>query len=133
MTRRSVPGSEYPAGWKQIAQGVKDAADWCCIRCGVRHDPPRHVLTVHHFDLNPSNSAWWNLLALCARCHLSVQGRVHLDRPWLMVEHSAWAKPYLAGFFAWKYLGRDVTREEVEADLAWFVNIERRHFAEAVA
>lgn len=128
MTRKSVPGATYPSDWKDIARAVKDAADWKCIRCGVAHDPPGHVLTVHHANMDPSCSAWWNLWALCARCHLSIQGRVYLDRPWLMVEHSDWCKPYLGGFFAWKYLGRDATREEVEADVEWFAGIERRRY-----
>lgn len=95
------------------------------MRCGVKHDPPNHVLTVHHFDMNPANCAWWNLLPLCARCHLSVQSRVDLDRPYVMADHSAWAKPYLAGYFAWKYLDLTLSREEVEARLEELVGLER--------
>ena len=68
---------------------------------------------------------WWAFLPLCQRCHLSIQGRVHVDRPWVMAEHSAWFKPYAGGYFAWKYLGRAVTRDEVEASLDWYVSIER--------
>lgn len=128
MTRKSVAGSTYPDDWKAIAKAVKDEAGWMCVRCGVAHDPPRHVLTVHHLNMDPSCSMWWNLAALCARCHLSIQGRVDLDRPWLMVEHSPWFKVYAGGFFAWKYLRRDATRAEVEADLDWFADIERRCF-----
>jgi hypothetical protein len=56
-------------------------------------------LTVHHLDLNRSNCVWWNLVALCQRCHLSIQQRVVLERPWLF-EHSNWFKPYVAGYYA---------------------------------
>jgi hypothetical protein len=31
--------------------------------------------------------------------------------PW---EHSDWFKPYVAGYYAWTYLGEDLTREEVD-------------------
>lgn len=127
MPRRST--GTYPDNWREIATAVKDAAGWTCVRCGAPHDPAAgRCLTIHHADLDPGNSRWFNLWPLCQACHLSVQGRVYLDRPWVMVPHSAWIKPYLGGFFAWKYLGRDVSREEVEADLEWFVGIERRHY-----
>lgn len=126
MTRRSVNGSVYPADWKAIAQRVKDEAGWTCVRCSAKHDPPRHILTVHHLDMDCGNSAWWNLIPLCARCHLSIQGRVYLDRPWVMAEHSEWFKVFAGGYFAWKYLGQVVSRQEVERDVEWYANIERR-------
>lgn len=126
MTRRSIAGATYPADWKDIAHRVKSDANWTCVRCGDKHDPPDHILTVHHLDLNPSNSKWWNLLPLCARCHLSIQGRVNLDRPWVMAEHSPWFRVYVAGFYAWKYLGLELTREQTEARLDELLQLERR-------
>jgi hypothetical protein len=70
------------------------------VRCGHHHDPENgYMLTVHHLDLNKSNCRWWNLAALCQRCHLHVQGRVRLDQPW-MFDHSEWIRPYLAGYYA---------------------------------
>lgn len=71
------------------------------------------ILTVHHLDGNKSNCEWWNLLALCQRCHLQIQGRVNPDLPYFL-EHSDWFKPYVAGFYAFKYEGRNITREEAE-------------------
>lgn len=126
MARRSVAGAVYPPDWKQIAHSIKEQANWTCVRCGVRHDPPAHILTVHHADMNPSNSAWWNLLPLCARCHLSIQGRVDLDRPWVMLPHSEWFKLYAAGFYAWKYAGLELSRDEVEARLDELLALERQ-------
>lgn len=125
MGRKSVAGASYPADWRAIARRVKEAADWTCVRCDTRHDPPRHVLTVHHGNMDPSCSEWWNLWPLCARCHLSVQARVDLDRPWVMAEHSAWFKPYVAGWYAHTYLGLSMSREAVEARLPELLNLER--------
>jgi hypothetical protein len=70
------------------------------------------ILTVHHFDGDKANCEWWNLLALCQRCHLTIQSRVNPQQPY-MFEHSAWLKPYVAGFYAHKYEGKQLTRDEV--------------------
>lgn len=129
--RRST--GAYPDDWQEIATRTKEAAGWRCVRCGHLHDPDKgYTLTVHHLDIDPSNCRWWNLLALCQRCHLRTQGRVYLDRPWLMFEHSDWFKPYAGGFFAWKYLRMEVTRAEVEADVDWFAGIEQRQYGSVV-
>lgn len=123
MTRKSN-GGPYPTNWPEIAKQTKDAADWHCIRCGVKHDPPANVLTTHHADMDPANCKWWNLLALCARCHLTIQGKVLLCRPWVW-EHSEWFKLYVAGYYAYRYLGLDLTRAEVEARLPELLDLER--------
>jgi hypothetical protein len=70
------------------------------------------ILTVHHLDGNKLNCRWWNLCALCQRCHLSVQGRVKMERPYFL-EHSEWFKPYVAGYYAWHWLHEDLSREAV--------------------
>lgn len=126
MARSSVSGSAYPADWPQIAQQVKRDAGGKCVRCNERHDPERgFTLTVHHLDMNPSNSAWWNLLPLCQRCHLSIQSRVVIERPWVMTDHSEWFKPYVAGWYAWRYLGESLTREQVMDRLTELLDLER--------
>lgn len=105
--------STYPDDWPKIASDVKEAAGWKCIRCGHVHEMESgHVLTVHHLDGDKANCRWWNLVALCQRCHLSIQGRVVMDQPYFF-EHDEWFKPYVAGFYAWKYLGEDLSREQV--------------------
>lgn len=71
------------------------------------------ILTVHHLDGDKANDAWWNLLPLCQRCHLVIQGKVDPRIPWFL-EHSEWFKPFVSGFYAKKYEGRDITREEAE-------------------
>lgn len=116
---------EYPADWPERARECKEAAGWCCIRCGHENDRESgHVLTVHHFNGDKSDCRWWNLLALCQRCHLTIQAKVDPEVPW-MLEHSEWLKPYVAGFYAWKYQGRELTRQQVEKDLEGLLDLER--------
>lgn len=127
MARKSVEGSTYPANWKEIANAVKDAAGWKCVRCGADHEERNgYRLTVHHLDLNPANCAWWNIPALCCVCHLQIQHKVDMDRPWVMAEHSEWFRPYVAGFYAYKYLGLSLSREEVESRIDELLAVERR-------
>lgn len=98
MGRKST--GEYPSNWKEIAERVKEEAGWKCVRCKHPHDiATGYMLTVHHLDLNKSNCEWWNIPALCQRCHLYIQGKVIMERPWLW-EHSEWFKQYVAGYYA---------------------------------
>lgn len=83
------------------------------------------ILTVHHFDGDKQNDAWWNLLSLCQRCHLEIQGKVDPEIPWFL-EHSEWIKPYVAGFYAWKYERKQITMEEAKARLDELLAHERR-------
>lgn len=132
--RLTITG-EYPADWKEIAARVKTKAGNRCIRCGhpdgdrMREGKkslescgpqcthPKNgklrQLTVHHLDGNKSNCRWWNLLALCQLCHLTIQGKVIPERPFLW-EHSEWFKPYAAGFYAFWFARMEIPREEIE-------------------
>lgn len=82
------------------------------------------ILTVHHFDGDKSNDRWWNKLALCQKCHLSFQSRVNPRIPY-MFEHKDWLKPYVAGFYAFTYQKRELTREEVLQELETLLALER--------
>jgi hypothetical protein len=156
----------YPPNWPEVAQQVKEAAGWRCVRCGHRNESPnerlrcdgycdhdRHpekfvrlshaqdgryvsrlycaeaqrqrVLTVHHLDGRKDNLAWWNLVALCQVCHLIIQAKVDLNRPWTMFEHSDWFKPYAAGWYAKRYLDQDLTRDETMTRLDELLALER--------
>lgn len=119
--------NDYPPGWPEFARQVKEAAGWACVRCGHPHEPATgHCLTVHHFTNNKMEpfENWWAFMALCQRCHLSVQARVDPEIPY-MFEHSNWIKPYVAGFYARKYLGEILTREQVAARLDELLDLER--------
>jgi hypothetical protein len=118
---------EYPADWQAIATAVKAEAGWCCVRCKHPHDiAAGYMLTVHHLNLDKSDCAWFNLVPLCQRCHLSIQARVNMDRPWVMTPHTDWFHPYVAGYYARKYLHVDLTRAEVEARLPELLELERQ-------
>ena len=128
VPRRSI-GSGYPQNWSETARRLKDEADWRCVRCGHKHDPAAgYCLTVHHLDMNLEHSDpdlhWWNLIVLDQRCHLSIQSRVNPDQPYFL-EHSEWFRIYAAGFYAKKYLGEDLTRDQAEARLWELLNLER--------
>src|SRR5262245_53930301 len=89
---------EYTSDWPEQAIAIKAAAGWRCVRCGRPHSSEKgHVLTIHHLDNDKGNNAWYNCVPLCQRCHLQIQGKVTMDRPWLY-EHSEWFKPYVGGF-----------------------------------
>lgn len=82
------------------------------------------ILTVHHLNGDKLDCRWWNLASLCQRCHLTIQGRVVMERvyPW---EHSEWFKPYAAGYYASVYLGEELTRDQVVARLDELLGLER--------
>lgn len=74
----------YPKNWKQIANEVKDEADWKCEECGKqcrrpgeKFDTHRRTLTVHHKDHVPENCSRDNLVALCTSCHLKADREHH--------------------------------------------------------
>ena len=73
---RGVVARGYPSDWDEIARRLKAAVGWRCEHCGHAHDPSRgYALTVHHLDGDPANCRRQNLVALCQRCHLSIQAR----------------------------------------------------------
>lgn len=148
------PRDGYPYAWAHGDPAVKDLvrerAGHRCVRCGHPYSkgagewspcddgcshggPVRHVgateaqwriLTVHHLNGVKGDCRWWNLAALCQRCHLVIQGRVVMERVYPF-EHSPWFKPYAAGWYASAYLGEDLTRDEVMARLDELLALER--------
>ncbi len=120
--RRAI--NDYPADWPEISRRTKEEAGWKCIRCGHPDDVARgYGLTVHHLDLDKANCRWWNLAALCQRCHLQIQHKVVMQRPWIF-DHAEWFKIYAAGYYAFHYLGQDLTRAEVTARLPELLALE---------
>lgn len=129
--RWSPPGEDHETNAMRLAVcvqestgvriiGTEDGGAW--LRCHLTpcdehctHDPDvrdHRVLTVHHLDGDKHNLAWWNLAALCQRCHLEIQGRVKMDQAYLH-PHSTWFRPYYAGYIAYTKLGEQLSREEV--------------------
>lgn len=119
--------NDYPPGWPEFARQLKEAAAWTCERCGAKHGPPPHVLTVHHLLMDKATPfAWdWAFAVLCQRCHLIVQAKVDMRRQWPF-EHSQWFKWHAAGWYAHIYLEQDLIRPEIEARLEELLALERR-------
>ena len=85
------------------------------------------ILTVHHLRRGADakrDLRWWNLAALCQRCHLQIQGKVQMERIWPW-PHSSWFQIYAAGWYAWVYEGRYVTREEAQERMEELLAYER--------
>ena len=121
---KTIGSGEYPPDWHEIARRIKEEAGWKCVRCGHENDRPSgHVLTVHHLNGRKDDVEWFNLVALCQKCHLRIQGKVVMERPWVF-EHSTWFWPYVAGHYARKYLGLILTRAEVDARLTELLALE---------
>lgn len=116
--------NDYNPDGQQKRREARERAGNKCIRCASPSVPGK-ILTTHHFDGDKSNDAWWNLLALCQVCHLKIQGRVDPEIPFFL-EHSDWLKPYVAGFYAWKYEGKQITMEEAKERLEELLAHERR-------
>ena len=116
--------NNYNPDGAEKRRAARESVGYKCIRC---HSPsvPGKILTTHHFDGNKANDVWWNLLPLCQVCHLQIQSKVDPEQPW-MLEHSEWLKPYVAGFYARKYEGKLITREEATARLDELLSFERR-------
>jgi hypothetical protein len=108
----SDPQRGWPHGGERIEYSGQ--AKWLVGRFPTEAE--WRILTVHHLDGNKANCRWWNLAALCQRCHLEIQAKVVIERVYPH-EHSEWFKPYAAGWYAWAYLDEDLTRAEVNERL----------------
>lgn len=120
--RSAAFSNEWSTSSSQIAFTIGEA-----LRDGrlVRVEAQWRILTVHHLDGDKANDEWWNTLPLCQRCHLEIQGKVDPRIPWFL-EHSEWFKPFVAGFYAWKYEGKKISRDEAEARMTELLAYENR-------
>ncbi len=82
------------------------------------------ILTVHHLNGNKADCRWYNLSALCQRCHLHIQGKVVMEQVYPH-EHSEWFKPHAAAYYAQTYLGEYLTRAQTMARLDELLALER--------
>lgn len=119
-----TPGRWSPCNEQCTHAGPVQFDDLVYPEGGLPHgdvpEPQRYaewrILTVHHLNGVKHDCRWWNLAALCQRCHLTIQAKVHMERAWQR-EHSDWFKPYVAGFYAWRFLGEEITRDEATSRL----------------
>jgi len=116
-------GDTEDADWLEIS-ALRPIGELIAECGGQPHEAEWRILTVHHLDGDKANLAWWNLAALCQRCHLEIQAKVVLERVY-PYEHSDWFKPHVGGFYAKSYLRLDLTREEVMSRLDELLDLER--------
>jgi 5-methylcytosine-specific restriction endonuclease McrA len=107
--------------WSGPLYGVDIAVE---LDGGFNVEAAWRILTTHHLDGNKANCRWWNLAALCQRCHLKIQRKVDMAQIW-PTEHSDWFKVYAAGYYAHCYLGEDLDRDETEARMGELLELER--------
>ena len=82
---RILAREQHRCKWCQIENGADLPARCCaepifderrrCCSCGKRR--PRVVLTIAHLDHDTANNSDANLAALCQRCHLTYDAKVH--------------------------------------------------------
>lgn len=83
------------------------------------------ILTVHHLTEEKADLRWWNLVALCQRCHLLIQRKVTMTDPWPW-EHTDWFRPYAAAWYALRYLDQDLDRDETMSRMDMLLELGRR-------
>lgn len=73
----------YPSDWSTIRATILARAGNMCEWCGAANHAPhpitgaRVVLTVAHLDHDVRNNEAGNLAALCQRCHLRYDAKLH--------------------------------------------------------
>jgi hypothetical protein len=113
---------EDAGGWSPPADPDPDALNLLVHTRPVQ--AAWRILTVHHLNERKADCRWWNLAALCQRCHLEIQGKVAMAQVWPL-EHSEWFKPHAAGFYAASYLGEELDRAATMERLDELLALER--------
>ena len=86
VTQMPMDRKRYPKNWKQIADDIKEKADWKCQVCGKqcrrpheKFDTHKRTLTVAHLNHVPEDCREENLKAMCAPCHLRYDAQHHAE------------------------------------------------------
>lgn len=73
----------YPKNWKEISKRIREREGDKCKWCGAENHKPHPVtgskviLTVAHLDHDEQNCSDENLAALCQKCHLTYDAKIH--------------------------------------------------------
>jgi 5-methylcytosine-specific restriction endonuclease McrA len=59
----------YSPGWKRISRQAKEAAGYCCQKCGKHFPRPSKALHVHHRNEDRADDRDENLIVICSPCH----------------------------------------------------------------
>jgi hypothetical protein len=111
--------TEAEAGVHVARGGLEKLRD-----AGAEIQAPWRILTVHHLNEVKLDLRWWNLASLCQRCHLYIQRKVKMEAIFPL-EHTEWFKPHAAGWYAWTYEQRNLTKGETLADIDRLLGLER--------
>ena len=111
LVEPQLAGEGVPLALERAPGATQDEMRSAAKRYGLVVTAQWRILTVHHLNGVKHDLRWWNLAALCQRCHLLIQGKVRMERPYLRA-HSEWFKPHAAGWYAWDKLGQDISRAE---------------------
>lgn len=117
----------WPAQDDQAGEVVQDPAvvgAGALVRGGYKVQAAWRILTVHHLNGRKHDLRWWNLAALCQRCHLVIQRKVVMEQVWPL-EHTDWFKLYAAGWYAYAYRGQTLTRQQTRDRLDELLALER--------
>lgn len=112
--------------WSPCDEQCTHAAGALVRSMGFTTEAQWRILTVHHLNGVKADLRWWNLVALCQRCHLQVQRRVVMDRPWPW-PHSPWFQLHAAAWYSLKYEGRELDRDEALEHLDNLLKMGARH------
>ncbi len=112
-------------GWEPFAATSPREAITTAGWVGAPIEAQWRILTVHHLNGVKHDLRWWNLAALCQRCHLTIQGKVRMERAF-HGEHSEWFKPHAAGWYAWSFFGVDISRDEAIERMDELLALEHR-------
>lgn len=122
--RHGGPARYYDDDGRPTVEAMPDAEALAMLVVTRPVEARWRILTVHHLTGDKADCRWWNLAALCQRCHLTIQGRVNMAQVF-PTEHTDWFKPYAAGYYAATYLGEDLARNEVDERLDELLALEQ--------
>ena len=100
-----VDWSKYPKDWQAIRNHILTRAQNRCEFCGAANTQPhpetgsKVVLTIAHLDHDPSHNHFDNLKALCQKCHLTYDAKLHAKH----AAETRRAKQRQAGQMAWAF------------------------------
>jgi 5-methylcytosine-specific restriction endonuclease McrA len=100
-----VDWSKYPNDWQVIRNHILTRAQNRCEFCGAANKQPhpetgsKVVLTIAHLDHDPSHNHFDNLKALCQKCHVTYDAKLHARH----AAETRRSKQAQAGQLAWAF------------------------------
>jgi hypothetical protein len=124
----------YVTEWAKISYQVKKDAGWRCVRCGHPNEgsgPHNRIPCDEHCDLerHPESVdfpevagqilAYFALVGSPAFTAAGSPPAWPQQRQRVLTVHSEWIRPYIAGYYAWSFLGLDVPLDFFDNHPRW--------------